>query len=156
MFDCRSNANILLHAFEVTLANVLDLQPMATVASSPQGLYLVGLDKVFEHFSLFGEDTARITDAGRQLFDPANPGGRYAAWGERPLREPMLQYCAVAVQHFFLATRMMKEYIPFGYFMSDHRLRHIHSFVRQACNKRRDFSYTNPSTFMFKTPDDSF
>ncbi|CUF58495.1 3'-5' exonuclease, putative [Bodo saltans] len=151
MFDCRSNAHILLTTYGVMLRGVLDLQPMATVASSPEGEYLAGQDKVFEHFGLFGAETNLIADAAKRQYDPSC-GGSYGVWSQRPLSNDLLKYCALAVQRFFLAVLMIKEFLAFGVYMSEQRMEHVHLFTRQPSNKRRDFDF-NHTTFAFKTPD---
>ncbi|CUF58368.1 3'-5' exonuclease, putative [Bodo saltans] len=143
MFDCRSNAHVLLSTtYRVRLCGVLDLQPMATVAFSPQGEYLTGLVKAFTHFGLFGADIISIIDAARQLYE-----NNYVVWSQRPLPDVLRKYCAIGVQHYFLAAQMMKELIPFGFVVTERRLQNADSFTRQVSNMQRDFTYRSPEDF---------
>ncbi|CUF58050.1 3'-5' exonuclease, putative [Bodo saltans] len=151
MFDCRSTAHVLLSAYRVRLRGVLDLQPMATVAHSPQGEYLTGLVKAFTHFGLFGADTEAVVETARQQFDP-RCGGNYNVWSQRPLSNELLKYCALAAQRFFLAVLMMKEFLAFGFYISERRMQCAQLFTQQLFNAKRDFDFTNHDAFAFRTP----
>lgn len=140
MFDCRADAHSLRQLHGVTLVNVCDLQAMATIATSPTGHYLVGLQKVFGRLFVFTSEEEAIRSAAIALFDPAS-GGSYSVWKQRPLDQRLVAYCALNSKHYFLVFHMLMKYLDYGMHVGARRIAEVRqgAYTKSRQNNRRDF-----------------
>lgn len=141
MFDCRADADALYSKYGVSIRNVCDLQVMATLATSPKGRYLAGMQKVFLKLNIFDTATEAVRLAAVQLFDPTN-GGSYECWHVRPLLPQIAAYCAVNVQHYFIALYMLHRYVRVGCRIGQQRLDSVRNgmYHKNKDNNQRDWA----------------
>ncbi|KAJ7054145.1 ribonuclease H-like domain-containing protein [Mycena amicta] len=110
-FDVRNDSDALYNLFDISLANVYDLQLLElAVRSSKPGArlprFLRGLvPSLEEHVAptksaAVVRSWARVKEAGLRLFAPEH-GGQYQVFCDRPLAHGLLEYCAqdVALLH---------------------------------------------------------
>lgn len=109
-FDVRNDSDALFAHFGISLQGIHDLQLMEVASRSFDRRHVNGLAKcISRDLNLSYVDSSKwisVKDAGARLFAPEK-GGRYEVFNERPLPEPLMQYCAQDVTYL---ERLWRRY----------------------------------------------
>ncbi|XP_052817581.1 uncharacterized protein LOC128243702 [Mya arenaria] len=107
MFDCREDADALLHQFQVKLAGVLDMQLLEIIKrpqETPTRAVYRRCDKLHEVVHLKGllRCMELFIDNKKLVESKTTKLGQISDWKERPLRNSQLRYAATDVLALFL------------------------------------------------------
>lgn len=103
-FDVRNDSDALHSHYDVSLAGIHDLQLMelgSRWGGCEARKYVRGLAKAIVRDSSLSPEVkarcAQVKESGNRLFAPAK-GGSYKVFDQRPLRQEIVDYCAVDVK----------------------------------------------------------
>ena len=101
-FDVRNDSDALFSHFQISLANVHDIQLMELATRSYSRKFVKGLLKCIEEdlqlTSIENKTWKANKEKGRNLFAPER-GGNYAVFNERPMARDLILHCTQDVQY---------------------------------------------------------
>ena len=110
LYDCRNDADALLHIYDVKLAGVLDLQLLEVIHRRNRGQrieYLRGLKKSLETY-VNDQKMEIIKRKGINEIEESKKKD-VNIWAARPLSDELKEYCAVDVAALFPLQKILKK-----------------------------------------------
>ena len=110
MYDCRNDADALMHLYGVKLSGVLDLQLLEVIhrKSKGQGIeFLSGLKKSLDIYSFSNKVKETKNKGIREIEDGKKKGVNI--WAGRPLSAHLKEYCAVDTAALFPLVKVLKR-----------------------------------------------
>ena len=110
LYDCRNDADALLHLYDVKLTGVLDLQLLEVIHRRNKGQrieYLRGLKKSLETYV----NDRKLEIIKRRGIEEIEESKKKDVniWAARPLSEDLKEYCAVDVAALFPLQQILKK-----------------------------------------------